>query len=77
MLSEQVVPWTQVAREEGRLEGEAAMLLCLIEKRFGPVGTQQRNRIRGADSETCSPGGKECSKSSDWRRSSAISRAIG
>ncbi len=40
------------ARQEGRKEGEAAVLLRLIERTFGPPGEAVRRRIAEADAET-------------------------
>lgn len=42
----------QEGRQEGRQEGEAAFLLRLMERRFGPLDGALRERIRAADSET-------------------------
>ena len=43
---------TQILRQEGMQEGEAAMLLRLLEKRFGTVSEPVRARIKDADAET-------------------------
>lgn len=39
-------------RDEGRTEGEAALLLRLLERRFGNVPEDTQQRIRKADAET-------------------------
>ncbi|MGZ8217204.1 DUF4351 domain-containing protein [Methylomagnum sp.] len=60
MLAEQVVEWTQTWEQQGiekglargRHEGEAAMLLRLLELRFGPLDDDIRQRIQMADAET-------------------------
>jgi len=38
--------------EQGRQEGEAALLLCLIEDKFGPPSEAMRQRIAAADTDT-------------------------
>ena len=38
--------------EQGRQEGEAALLLCLIEDKFGPPSEAIRQRIAAADADT-------------------------
>lgn len=38
--------------EKGRVEGEATLLLRLLERRFGPLPTGMRQRIAAADAET-------------------------
>jgi hypothetical protein len=38
--------------EQGRQEGEAAVLLSLIEDKFGPPSESTRQRIAAADAET-------------------------
>ncbi len=42
----------QILRQEGRQEGEATMLLGLLEQRFGSVSESFRARILAADSQT-------------------------
>lgn len=42
----------QVGFEKGRQEGEALILLRLIELRFGPPSDGVRARIAGADADT-------------------------
>ena len=39
-------------RETGRVEGEAAVLLRLIQLKFGPLADTQRQRIAMADADT-------------------------
>ncbi|MEW6489716.1 MAG: DUF4351 domain-containing protein, partial [Thermodesulfobacteriota bacterium] len=39
-------------RQEGRQEGEAALLLRLAERRFGPLPAWARARIQAADADT-------------------------
>jgi hypothetical protein len=41
----------QQGRQEGRQEGEAKALLRLLEKRFGPVDQDARDRIAAADAD--------------------------
>jgi hypothetical protein len=38
--------------DQGRQEGEARMLLGLLEARFGPLAAETRERVEGADTET-------------------------
>lgn len=56
MLAERVVEWTrdwkQQGIEEGRQEGEAALLMRLLELRFGPLDEAIRSRVQEADAET-------------------------
>ena len=37
---------------EGRVEGEAAMLLRLLERKFNPMPESARQRVASADAET-------------------------
>ncbi len=60
MLAERVLEWTEQWKqqgllkglEEGRREGETALLLRLLEHRFGPLDERQHSRVQGADPET-------------------------
>ena len=68
MLAERVIEWTEQwkreglekgrqegllkGRQEGRQEGEAALLLQLLEHRFGAIGEDLRSRVQAADPET-------------------------
>jgi predicted transposase YdaD len=64
MLAERVKEWTrewkeeglQQGRQEGRQEGiqlgEAAVLLRLIEIKFGPLSESERQKIQAADINT-------------------------
>jgi len=55
LLAERVKEWTREWREEGwrkgRKEGEAQVLIRLIERKFGPISEQLRRQIESADSE--------------------------
>jgi hypothetical protein len=55
MLEERVQEWNRELREEGRLlglkEGEATLLLQLLEHKFGRVDAKTRKRVQGADTE--------------------------
>ena len=59
MLENRVREWNRELREEGRREGEvegrrrgeAAMLLRLLERRFGPLDPSTRSRVERAGSE--------------------------
>jgi len=39
-------------RVEGRVEGEATLLLRQLERRFGPLSADARRRVAEADAET-------------------------
>ncbi len=64
MLAEKAPTWTEMweqqglergleqGREQGRREGESAILLRLLERRFGSLDTRTRQRIESADAET-------------------------
>ena len=60
MLAERVVEWTHPWREEGleegrrvgRQEGQAALLIRLLEHKFGPLEESQRQRIAAAPAPT-------------------------
>ena len=52
MLSERKDNWTEQWKQEGRQEGEAAILLRMINKKFGLVSFETRQKIEQADSET-------------------------
>lgn len=59
MLEKRVEEWNRELREEGRLvglkegrkEGEAALLLRLLERKFGRLKPSTRKRVQGADAE--------------------------
>jgi hypothetical protein len=55
MLVKQVVEWTrelcEKGREAGRQEGEAHMLLRMLETRFGPLDERTRTRVLSAGAE--------------------------
>ena len=42
----------EVSRQRGRQEGEAALLLRLLQKRFGPVPNEVTERVRHANQTT-------------------------
>lgn len=44
--------WRQEGRQEGRREGEAAFLLRLLERRFGPLPVEVRDQVAAADPAT-------------------------
>lgn len=48
MLAKRVVEWSRELREEGRQEGEAHLLLRLLETKFGPLDERTRTRILSA-----------------------------
>ena len=60
LLAERVVEWTHPWREEGleagrrvgRQEGQAAVLIRFLERKFGPLEEAQRQRIREAHAPT-------------------------
>ena len=60
MLDERVVEWSELWKQEGvekgRLEGlqqgEAALVLRLLERRFGTLKEDQRVRVQAADPAT-------------------------
>lgn len=68
MLAERVVEWRETweqqgirkgmekgiekGMEQGIVKGESAMLLRLLERRFGPLSEPVRQRVAGADAET-------------------------
>lgn len=64
MLAKRVQEWNRELREEGRLvglkegikqgrqKGEAALLLRLLERKFGHLDPQTRKRVRSADAES-------------------------
>lgn len=55
MLDERVVDWNHEirvqGRQEGRREGEAALLLRMLERKFGQLDIQTRKRVEDADAE--------------------------
>jgi hypothetical protein len=51
MLRDTVIGWTRQWQEEGRRSGEARLLLRLLERRFGPLSLQDRDRIETADED--------------------------
>jgi hypothetical protein len=60
MLAERVIEWTEEWKQQGmeagmkkgRQEGEAALLLKLLELRFGPLDEANRARLRHSDADT-------------------------
>jgi hypothetical protein len=44
--------WRQEGRQEGRREGETALLLRLMERRFGVLSAAVRDRVAAADLAT-------------------------
>lgn len=51
MLQERIEKWNQEIREEGRQEGEAALLIRQLERKFGSLDPQIRKRVEGAEPE--------------------------
>lgn len=55
MLEKRVEEWNRLllekGRQEGRQEGEARLLLRLLEEKFGPLDTRSRERIGSADAD--------------------------
>lgn len=49
MLAKRVQEWGRELREEGRQQGEAHLLLRLLEKKFGPLDARVRDRIVSAE----------------------------
>ncbi len=49
MLAKRVVEWSHELREEGRQEGEARLLLRMLETKFGPLDETTRTRILSAE----------------------------
>ena len=43
--------WLMEGRQEGRKEGEEALLVRLLERKFGPLDRTTRTRVRQADAE--------------------------
>jgi hypothetical protein len=52
MLSKQRDNWTGQWKQEGRQEGGAALLLRMINKKFGIISFEIKQKIEQADSET-------------------------
>jgi hypothetical protein len=51
MLERRVEEWTRQLREEGRQQGEASLLLRLLERKFGQLDPHIRKRVQAADAE--------------------------
>lgn len=51
VLTEQTPSWTAMWTERGRQEGEAALLLRLVERRFGPVNATTQQQVMEADTD--------------------------
>ena len=49
MLAKRVVEWGHELREEGRQEGEARLLMRLLEMKFGPLDERTRTRVLSAE----------------------------
>lgn len=43
--------WSEVAREEGRLQGRIELLRELLESKFGPLDDSARSRLHDAGSQ--------------------------
>ncbi|MFZ4703231.1 MAG: hypothetical protein ACOYMG_24580, partial [Candidatus Methylumidiphilus sp.] len=53
---------------EGRVEGEAALLLRQLERKFHPLSESARRRIAAADAEPCWCGASASLMPTVWRR---------
>jgi hypothetical protein len=55
MLEKRVEEWNQIlleqGRQEGRQEGEASLVLRLLERKFGPLDAASRRRVKKAEPE--------------------------
>jgi hypothetical protein len=49
MLATRVQAWERELRQEGRQEGEAALLLRMLDRKFGPIADGVHERIAAAD----------------------------
>ena len=49
MLEKRLEEWSRQERETGRQEGEAQLLMTMLEQKFGPLDEVSRKRIRSAD----------------------------
>ena len=49
MIAEHAIDWTAQWREEGRQEGEAALLLRLLRRKYGPLDPAIEERVHRAD----------------------------
>jgi len=49
MIAEHAIDWSTQWREEGRQEGEATVLLRLLQRKFGSLGPEIQERVRRAD----------------------------
>ncbi len=66
MIAEEAPTWTEMWEQQGlekglrrgRQEGESTMLLCLLERRFGPLDEHTRQRVESADAERLLEWGK-------------------
>ncbi len=45
------IPWQEEGRKKGRQEGEAALLLRQLTRRFGPLSPAVQERVRDADAD--------------------------
>ena len=50
MYATRMEEWTAEIRQEGRQEGESAVLLRLLTRRFGALGEAESERVRKANS---------------------------
>jgi len=51
MMEQQVEKWNRVLLDRGRQEGEARLLLRLLEEKFGTLDAPSRERVRAADAD--------------------------
>lgn len=63
--------WERKGREEGRAEGQIGMLVRLVEKRFGPMTTEDRSlllQLSGHQLETLADSILDAADHAEWRR---------
>ncbi len=70
MIADEAPTWTEMWEQQGlekglekglvrgRREGESTMLLCQLERRFGPLDEHTRQRVQSADAERLLEWGK-------------------
>lgn len=51
MLAERIDEWNRQVLETGRQEGEARVVLRLLEEKFGALDDRSRERVRAADAD--------------------------
>ncbi len=58
MIAQEAPTWTEMWEQRGRREGESTLLLCQLERRFGPFDEHTRQRVQSADAERLLEWGK-------------------